>query len=624
MKPEGTAAVARIAADALRPHPPFNGMSEDALAWIGARANLAYFHQGEEIIGPSRGPVTALYIVRQGVVQARASAELPSEDLVDLVHGPGECFPVGALLGRRPTAYHYVAAGDVFTYELPEPDVRHLLDTSGPFRAYCTDHLAALVEQSRRALRAHAGERLLDEGRLVAPLREICSSPAVSCSPGTPIRDALRSMRERRIGSMGIADAGGLPLGIFTNVDALERVALAEKPLAAAIADVMSAPAVTLEGTAPAYAAAQLMAERGIRHVVVVEEGRLHGIVSERDLFALHRVSAGKAAKAIRSSRTIGELVAAAALVRELTGRLLAEGVNAAHLAPLISSLNDAIAQAAISMEARRHGISGRYCWLAFGSEGRSEQTLATDQDNGLILDDEGADREAFRHFALEVNHVLDRCGFPLCKGGVMASNERWCLPLAQWRTTFADWIRNPVPGALLGAGIFFDFRAIAGETDFARELRIMLLEHCAENPAFLRAMTANALEAGPPIGLLGGFDTGEDGTVNLKTRGTRVFVDAARVWSLARRLPQTGTADRLLSASHAGALPRDEAASAIEAFHALQALRLRHQYFDTPPPGGENSVDPDRLTTVEQRVLKEAFRVAGRLQQRLRLDFAL
>jgi CBS domain-containing protein len=623
LKPEGTAAVARIAADTLRPHPPFNAMSEEALGWIGARANLAYFHEGEEIVGPAGGPVTALHIVKQGVVQARASKELPSEDLADLVHGPGECFPVGALLGRRPTAYHYVASGDVFTYELAEADVRHLFDASPPFRAFCTDHLAALLEQSRRVLRAHAGERLLDEGRLIAPLREVCSSPAVSCTPATPVREALHTMRERRIGSVVIADPDGSPLGIFTNVDVLERVALAERTLDTPMADVMSAPVAALEATAPAYAAAQLMAERGIRHVVVVEEGRLHGIVSERDLFALQRISAGKVAKAIRAARGIDELVAAAAGVRELTGRLLAGGVDAAHLTPLISSLNDALARAAIGLEARRHRIAGRYCWLAFGSEGRSEQTLATDQDNGLILE-EGAARAPFLHFALEVNHVLDRCGFPLCKGGVMASNERWCLPLSEWRATFADWIRNPVPGALLGAGIFFDFRALAGETDFARELRDMLLEHCADNRAFLRAMAANALDVRPPVGLLGGFETREDGTLNLKTGGTRIFVDAARVWSLARRLPQTGTAERLAALSQAGGLPREEASSAAQAFHAVQALRLRHQYFDAPAPGSENSIDPERLTSVERRVLKEAFRLAGRLQQRLRLDFAL
>jgi CBS domain-containing protein len=613
------AVIARVVADTLRPHPPFDSMSDAALAWIGERSSLAYFHEGEEIVGPSSGPVTKLHIVKQGVVQVRASADLPAAELVDLVHGPGECFPVGALIGHRASAYHYVAAGDVFTYELGEEDIRHLLDSSAPFRAFCTDHLAALVEQSRRVLRAHAGERALDEGRLLSPLRAICSSPAVSCGAATPIRSALQAMRDRRVGSMVVVDEHEAPLGVFTNLDVLDRVALAGRNLDAPISQVMSAPAVSLEGTAPAFAAAQLMADRGIRHLAVLDEGRLYGVVSERDLFALQRMRPGKVAKAIRAAADHEALVAAAAGVRDLARHLLAQGVGGAHLTTLVSSLNDALVRAAVGMEARRHGISGRYCWLAFGSEGRSEQTLATDQDNGLVLED-GANPSVYLAFARSVNDVLDRCGFPLCKGGVMASNARWCLTVSDWRATFSDWILNPLPQALLNAAIFFDLRALAGEPDFAREIRQAILSRASGNRAFLRAMAANALESRAPLGLLGGLETAEDGTLDLKASGSRIFVDAARVWSLAQRLPQTGTAERLL----AGALPADEAASAAEAFRVLQTLRLRHQVFDAPPPGAENRVSPERLNGVDQRVLKEAFRLARRLQQRLRLDFAL
>lgn len=596
-------------------------MSEAALEWIGARARVAYFAKDEEIVGPASGAVHALHIVRQGVVRVRPSAELPQAELIDLVHGAGECFPVGALLGRRATPYHYVAAGDVFTYELAEGDVRELLDLSPEFRAFCTDHLAALVDQSRRVLRAQAGERVVDEGRLVAPLRSVCSTPTVTCAPGTPIGEVLATMRERRIGSMVVIDERHSPLGIFTTVDVLDRVALARRPLDTPVAEVMSAPAETLEAGAPAYAAAQAMARRGIRHVVVVEEGRVYGVVSERDLYAMQRLSAGRVAKAIRRARDFAALTAAAGEVRELTAHLLAQGMNAAQLTALISSLNDALVQGAVDIAQARHDLPARYCWLAFGSEGRGEQTLATDQDNGLILDD-AADPARFLAFADEINRALERCGFPLCKGGVMAGNPRWCLTRTQWRGTFADWIRNPVPDALLNAAIFFDLRAIAGEVQFAQELREGILERSATTPAFLRAMAENALQGRPPLTLLGGLET-QGGTFDLKAGG-RLFVDAARVWSLARRLPQTGTTERLSAAAAAGALPADEAAAASEAFRILQALRLRHQFVDHPAAGAENRVAPEALSPVDRRVLKEALRLGGQLQQRLRLDFAL
>ena len=112
-------------------------------------------------------------------------------------------------------------------------------------------------------------------------------------------------------------------------------------------------------------------------------------------------------------------------------------------------------------------------------------------------------------------------------------------------------------------------------------------------------------------------------GTLDLKA-GSRLFVDAARVWSLARRLPQTGTAERLGAAALAGALPTEEAAGASDAFRLIQAFRLRHQFFDRPRAGAENRIDPEALNPVDRRILKEALRLGGRLQQRLKLDFAL
>jgi CBS domain-containing protein len=616
---EGTGFLARIAVQALRPHPPFDTMADDALEWIGERASLTYFRNGEEIVGPASGVVDRLHIVRQGIVQLRAPADLPREELEDLVHGPGECFPVGALLGRRATAYHYLATGDVFTYELAAGDVRALIDASPPFRAFCTDRLAALVEQARRVLRTHAGEKVLDEGRLLAPLRDVCRGTAVACRPSTSIREALRTMRSRRVGSIVVVDGRHKPIGIMTHVDLLERVMLPEKSLDTPVGEVMTRPPETLDAGAPAYAAAQAMAGRGIRHIVVVADGRLFGVVSERDLYALQRASVGRAAKAIRHAADVPQLTVAAREVRELAGQLLAQGVDAPHLTAIVSSLNDSLVQAALRLAVAATALPGRYCWLAFGSEGRSEQTLASDQDNGLILED-GVDARPFLGLAAHVNQTLAACGFPLCKGGVMASNPRWCLQLGRWRATFSDWIRNPVPHALLDASIFFDLRPLAGEAQFAGVLREEILTLAVRHPAFLRAMTENSLQARPALGLLGGLGT----TIDLKAAGSRIFVDAARVWALARGVPQTSTHERLLGAARAGALPEDEALAASQSFHVIQALRLRHQLLQSPAPGAENRVDAGAFGAVDRRVLKEALRHAARLQRRLRLDFAL
>jgi CBS domain-containing protein len=223
--------------------------------------------------------------------------------------------------------------------------------------------------------------------------------------------------------------------------------------------------------------------------------------------------------------------------------------------------------------------------------------------------------------FARDVNIELDAIGFPLCTGEVMAGNPKMCLTVGEWQSRFLAWIREPTPEALLAANIVFDFRPLYGDTTLVDQLRNWLGGYTRDNKVFLRFMTHNALDTEPPLGLLRAFVTddtnAQKGTLDLKTRGTRVFVDAARVFALGFALPETGTAARLRAA---GALlnvePRHVDAT-IDGFHFLQLLRLRKQYV----PGARfepNRIDPYALNEVDQRMLKESFRQARKLQQRL------
>ena len=108
-----------------------------------------------------------------------------------------------------------------------------------------------------------------------------------------------------------------------------------------------------------------------------------------------------------------------------------------------------------------------------------------------------------------------------------------------------------------------------------------------------------------------------------LKVRGTRLFVDCARIFALSLGIAETGTATRLRAA---GALLRVEprhVEATVAAFHFLQLLRLRQQ--DRPGVAGNpNRVDPNALNEIDQRMLKEAFRQAKQVQQRLRTTYRL
>ncbi|HVJ12492.1 MAG TPA: DUF294 nucleotidyltransferase-like domain-containing protein, partial [Burkholderiales bacterium] len=509
------------------------------------------------------------------------------------------CFPLGALAGRRATAYTYRAERDSFCWELAGERFRELLERSVRFRAFSTEYLAQLVGRSQRALRAEAAESALDGAGMLAPLKSVLARSPVSCTADFTLGEAIKRMHAERVGSIVVVGADGTPAGIFTTVDVLESVA-AGASLEAPIASRMTPQPVSLEEEATLADAALAMARHGFRHIVVTRDGRLTGVVSERDLFALQRLGLRRTAERIRGASRLEQLIEAARDIRSLAQQLLAQGVAAQALTAMISALNDALSRRVIQLAGAKRGLAGAWCWLALGSEGRMEQTLVTDQDNALIMDGE---REAFLAFADQVNRDLDACGFPLCKGDIMARNPRWCLTPPEWRGVFDGWIRNNDPTALLHAAIFFDFRPLAGDARLAGALRDAVLAQSKGNRTFCRAMAQAALETRPPLGLLADFNADE---LDLKLLGARPFVDAARVLALAAGAPHSGTAERLRTAGET---------VAADAFHYVQTLRLK---------SGGNRVQVAELNAIDRRVLKEAFRQAALLQQRLRMDFGL
>jgi len=612
---------------ALRAHPPFDQMGSKSLGFLAARLQLAYYPRGTVIVAPESGVVQRLHILKQGRVRGGASG---TPGTVDVVMGAGECFPLGAMVGKRATVYAYRADEDSFCWELAAADFDKVMARSARFRAFCTSHLAMLVAQSHSALRADAGESVA--GGMLRPLREVISRAPLSCPPGTPVREVLQTMHDQRVGSMVIAE-DGVPRGIFTMPDVLNRVALPQADVSAPISGVMTGNVVTLEEEAPVVDAALAMVRHGIRHVVVTRDGRLAGVISERDLFGMQRTSLRRIVEQVKAAASVPQLAQAAADVRALARALLAQGVGAEQLTQMTCALNDSIAQRVLELAMPPGGLPGEWCWLALGSEGRLEQTLATDQDNALVFSPAGGDLEAARRrflaFAHDANVALDACGFPLCKGDIMARNPKWCLTLDEWRGVFGDWIRSPQPEALLNAAIFFDFRALAGEARLAGELRDGVLQAAAGNAAFRRALAQSATRVRPPLGLLRDFTPDESaafpGTLDLKGYGARPIVDAARMLALAHGVAATSTAARLRGAAAAGALPQAEAGALADAFHYIQILRLRRQYLEANvPAGAENRIDPQRLNAIDRRILKEAFRQAVILQERLKLDYAL
>ena len=483
----------------------------------------------------------------------------------------------------------------------------------------------------------------LQELGLERPLGGLIKGDPLACLPETPIEQAFQSMDNAGVGSIVVVNTFLVPVGILTRYDLIRRVILPRRDLSTPIAEVMTANVKSAPAHMTVMEAMLMMASHRIRHLPVIESGRLRGVVSESDLMAYQRQSLRSLSASVFKAEDISSLANIQSDVRRLAARLLSDGLSATAVARLVSHLNDATTRRVIDLVSVKHSQAlqrVRWCWLALGSEGREEQTIATDQDNALIFEPVGPSgydpnqiRESLMAFAVDVNQGLADAGFPLCKGGVMARYPKWCRSQSEWQSVLLDWFKRPTPEKILDAHIFFDFRALAGDTQLAESLRTWLTHEVQSQPLFLRELAQDAVrsrvgELPRPVvfsalarwfrrkGLQG--DWLSPAKLDIKRDATAPVVAWTRVLSLTRGVEVTSTDGRLQDLETGGTIQRSEGQALREAFDLAQRYRLRAQLANSENPN-ELSLDPLSLHEIDQ--LTHALDVLANLKRAVSFD---
>ncbi|BBH48452.1 putative nucleotidyltransferase substrate binding domain-containing protein [Pseudomonas sp. KU43P] len=620
----------------LQRFPPFNQMEHSHLGFLVEQCQLRFYASGESILKPADGPVEHFYIVKQGrVVGERQHLVKPGVETTFEITS-GECFPLAALLGERATRTEHLAGEDTFCLQLNKSAFIRLFSMSDVFRDFALRGVSSLLEQVNQQVRQRAVETLGTQYSLNTPLGELAMRHPVVCTPDTPLRDAVRLMHEQQVGSIVVVDPKRYPVGIFTLRDLRQVVAEADADLGAPIDRHMTAKPFYLSPQATAFDGAMAMTERHIAHVCLVENQRLCGVVSERDLFSLQRVDLVHLARTIRHAPRLDTLVSLRGEIGQLVERMLAHGASSTQITQIITLLNDHTVCRVIELALAERGDPGvPFSWLCFGSEGRREQTLHTDQDNGILFDAaDSTEAEAIRTrllpLAQYINQCLAQCGFTLCKGNVMAGNPELCLSRTEWARRFAGFIREASPENLLGSSIYFDLRVVWGDEQGCEQLRQNLLEHVADNRIFQRMMADNALRQRPPVGRLREFVLTRQGndkaaTLDLKVQGLTPFVDGARLLALANGIGACNTLERLRQLVDKGVIEALDGAAYEEAYHFIQQTRMQqHQRQTRDNLPYSNRLDPDSLNHLDRRILRESLRQAQRLQSSLALRYQL
>jgi CBS domain-containing protein len=591
----------------LARHPPFSALSREALEHLVRRGQIEFFPAGSDILVQAGQPSRHFYVVRRGSVEL-----LDAGEVVDVLD-EGEAFGHPSLLSGLPPAFTVRAREDCLCYLFPaEPTLAALSDPAGLrfLAATLQDRLERASARSRRGFSLGTAR----VGALASPV------PVIS-RPDVSIRKVAEEMTEKRASSAVVVVGDGF--GIVTDTDLRAKVVARGLPPDASVAAVMTAPAVTAPSGRLAFDALVDMLEAGIHHLPVIDsEGKLLGVVSHTALLNLEAPSPFTLRQEIARAGDVAALAKATAALPRVVVKLLDAGVDPIDLGDVIATTSDAVVRRVLELAEREVGEPPcAWAWLALGSEARREQTLATDQDNGLAYD--GPEEEVDGYFAAlaeRTNAWLADCGFAACRAGVMARNRPWRRSRARWLELFDTWLRFPDRRRVFLATIAFDVRRVAGPLMLEPEIHD-LLATAERRPAFLGRLARAALDFRPPTGFLRDFvveRSGEQvGTLDIKRGGVMPVVDLARFYALAAGSTNIGTLDRLRAAGARGLLSRERAQELSEALATVSRIRLEHQAAlverSLPP---DNRINPRELPPLARRELKLSFRTIAAAQK--------
>jgi CBS domain-containing protein len=437
-------------------------------------------------------------------------------------------------------------------------------------------------------------------------------------------------MRDQRVSSVVILQNEHL-FGLITDRDLRNRVLAAGMDSSRPIMDIATLAPMSIPVQRPAFEALMLMARHNIHHVPVVDGHRVVGMLTATDVTEQHSTSAVYLAGDIYKQSSLEGLRAAAGKVKRLQQTLAAAKASAYSTGHIVTAITDAITSRLLQLgEAQLGPAPVDYVWVAAGSQARSEQTAKSDQDNCLVLDDSFDETQHGAYFKSLSSYVCDglnACGYVHCPGEMMAMTDQWRQPRRKWAEYFARWTDQPDPKSLMLTCVFFDLRAIHGNSAMLDKLRQDVLQRTKGNSIFLAYMVGNAIQHQPPLGMFKGISairSGEHkGTIDLKHTGIVPIVDLARVYALAGGDDAVNTHDRLMSAATGGAISEQGARDLRDALEFLASLRIQHQARQMAVgKDPDNFLNPHDLSNFERAQLKDAFSVVASLQSVLGLRY--
>jgi len=587
---------------------PFDRLTPDEIEILRGSLDVAYFRPNETIIAEGAAP-EGLYIVIKGCVEERAQGELMG------LLGPKDFFDSRALVqGAGVSAF--IAREETLCSLAPRADLLRLINGNPRFGAFFYIDISRKLD----AL-AQKDESSQIEPMMRARVSELFLLPAALIDSDATIASAGRIMRDIDCNALLVRD--GDRTGIVTGMNLSKAVVLKGMTIDETVKGITQFEMITVEPDDFVSQALLLMTKHNKRRLVVKQGDEFVGILEDINLLSFFAGNSQLVVGRIDRATSLPDLGAAAAQISEQLRPLRRQGVKFEVVAEIVSDLNRRLFHKLFELLCPPE-MQGNACLIVMGSEGRGEQTIRTDQDNGLILSGP-VDEAKLQTFREAFSGALANFGFPPCPGRVMVNNPLWSRTLDQYIADFSRWTTAPDEQSAMNVAIFYDAESVAGDSSLLLRAKKALVEKAADERVFLGRF-ARAIETfEPPIGLFNTLKTAEgDGdALDLKKGGIFPIVHGVRSLAIERGLEETNTVKRLHKLGELGVLKPNFARELARALNYLMTLRLDAQLsaqMDSKASG--SLLRPATLTSMDRDLLRDSFQVVKQLRDLVRHHF--
>ncbi|SFT49074.1 DUF294 nucleotidyltransferase-like domain-containing protein [Halomonas saccharevitans] len=597
-------------------HPPFTFLDEEGRERVRRSIDLAYFDR-EEIILDAGQAGEYLFLIHKGEV-AELDPTLPGAQSHIGHYTAGDLFGAISILNGK-SRYRFRAEQESLCYLLPKGVFKQLCTAYPAFAEFFRQRLA---QKTRLLTERRAEGGVTMAGFMLARVSECMRSPLLVAA-STSLAEAVHTLNDSHADSLLVEGEQGP--GMVTKTDLLNALVLEGLTQQSPVQDVAHFALITATPEQYLFEVLVQMTRCKVERVVVMEGDRPCGVVELTDVLSYFSSRSYVVSLQVEQADSLEALSAASRRTPELVKALMAQGVKLRFAMGLLAALNGRIMNKAwgFLIDEQYHSES---CLIVMGSEGRGEQILKTDQDNGLIVADD-LDWPDCQAQMQRLTETLIELGYPPCPGDIMVSNPEWVGTESQWRERIAQWAAKRDGESLMRLAIMLDAHAVAGNASLLERLREELFERCSRDEILLSYFARTALRFSTPLTLFGSLKKPQHG-VDIKKGGIFPIVHGVRTLALERRITATSTLERLGALVADGRLEERFAEDLGEALSLFTELRLRQQLERLDDPEGKGE-EPDRvvvqeLSSLERDLLREALHIVKEFKQRLSHRFHL